>query len=492
MRDPILVSGPFTTDGLSAHADERQRALWQRLRAHDFAPADDPLHFTARLAREHGWSLADAAAAVEEYRRFCFLAAVAGHGVTPSSAIDEVWHLHLTYTREYWSAFCPDVLGFDLHHEPTRGRLGEGARFRDDYARTLASYETWFGAPPERWWPGTHARFADTRRWRRVDLRQVMVLPRPRLAWFAATAGVLALALTGGRALAQDLGPLDLAGESFLTLYLVLAVVAFVVSAYLRRSLRGNAESRGGGPTDPIAIAYLVGGAARATDAAATELLYEEQARWNAATGRLELAVPVSQVRPALQPFARTLATPTKPATLISAAKATFREFTQDLQRRGLLLDDEASRRARFISALPFVAVAAFGLAKVVIGIAREKPVMFLAILVVLTVIAALWRAFKPLERSRAGDSVALDLKRKHARVARAPLSNEMALAVALGGTMLLSGTAFASYHQARAPQTNNSGDSSSSSSSGDSGSSDSGDSGGGGGCGGCGGGGGD
>ena len=74
-------------------------------------PKTAALTFADRLARENGWSAAKAARVVDEYRRFCFLAATAGHEVTPSDAVDQAWHLHLTYSRDYWERFCPEVLG---------------------------------------------------------------------------------------------------------------------------------------------------------------------------------------------------------------------------------------------------------------------------------------------------------------------------------------------------------------------------------------------
>ena len=146
------------------HADtacwgEAERALWQRLQAHPFERGDGSLDFLAKLARQQGWSRELARAAVEEYRRFCFLAARAGHAVTPSEEVDQVWHLHLTCTRDYWEVFCPRVLGFALHHEGSDGRVDTRQRHRQDYAHTLASYQRWFGAAPETLWPTSVRRF---------------------------------------------------------------------------------------------------------------------------------------------------------------------------------------------------------------------------------------------------------------------------------------------------------------------------------------------
>ena len=71
--------------------------VWLSLSRYTIGPADAALPFAARLARENGWSDAHAARVMEEYRRFCFLATTAGHEVTPSDAVDQAWHLHLTY-----------------------------------------------------------------------------------------------------------------------------------------------------------------------------------------------------------------------------------------------------------------------------------------------------------------------------------------------------------------------------------------------------------
>ena len=85
-------------------------SLWQRIAAHHIGPPDAALSFARRLARENRWSLAYAERVIEEYRRFCYLAMTAGHEVTPSDQVDQAWHLHLTYSRDYWERFCPEVL----------------------------------------------------------------------------------------------------------------------------------------------------------------------------------------------------------------------------------------------------------------------------------------------------------------------------------------------------------------------------------------------
>lgn len=154
-------------------------ALWDRIAAHSFGPADATLTFAARLARENRWTPLHAVRVIGEYRRFCYLALTAGHEVTPSDAVDQVWHLHLTYTRNYWGVFCPEVLRADLHHGPTRGGPTEHRRFYDQYAATLAAYEAAFGEPPPAdIWPSARQRFTFDPLAVRVNLFEVIILRR--------------------------------------------------------------------------------------------------------------------------------------------------------------------------------------------------------------------------------------------------------------------------------------------------------------------------
>lgn len=146
-----------------------EHPIWVALRDYSIGPEDSALSFEGRLARENGWTAAQATRVVEEYKRFCFLAATAGHDVTPSDAVDQAWHLHLTYSRDYWERFCPTVLGRPLHHEPTAGGVRQGQLFFDQYAATLKSYERAFGQrAPVDLWPKAANRLIDDRRDRRA------------------------------------------------------------------------------------------------------------------------------------------------------------------------------------------------------------------------------------------------------------------------------------------------------------------------------------
>jgi hypothetical protein len=148
---------------------------WHRIRSFEFDPPGAVIHFIDKLIAETGWTRGQAEQAVEEYRRFLLLACVAGHPVSPSPTVDEVWHTHLLYTRSYWDDLCPNVLSFDFHHEPATGTPNDRSKLDDWYARTLASYRTVFqeDASPDVWPAHPVARPMD-----RVDPKQFVVVPR--------------------------------------------------------------------------------------------------------------------------------------------------------------------------------------------------------------------------------------------------------------------------------------------------------------------------
>ena len=155
--------------------------LWARIALFEFDDGIVSFPFVARLARDNGWSSEYAGRVNREYRRFTFLAASAGHPVTPSDQVDQAWHLHLLYTRSYWNCFCREVLRAPLHHHPTNGGTEETTKFNAWYAETLASYRLFFGTePPEDIWPNPATRFGDDIYCMRVNVRRAWVISKRR------------------------------------------------------------------------------------------------------------------------------------------------------------------------------------------------------------------------------------------------------------------------------------------------------------------------
>ena len=121
--------------------------LQARLSEYAFPPV-----LATRLADEQHWTPAFTERVLAEYRRFLLLAATSERSVTPSKAVDEVWHEHLTLTCDYWERLCGEVLQKPVHHEVAGA--GAGADLQAAYLFTLDLYAETFGqTPPTDLWP---------------------------------------------------------------------------------------------------------------------------------------------------------------------------------------------------------------------------------------------------------------------------------------------------------------------------------------------------
>ena len=108
--------------------------------------------FSYKLAWEYQWTGIYTYRAIQEYKKFVFLAMVADHIVSPSTTVDRVWHLHLLYTHSYWDEFCGKVLKKPLHHSPSLGGKQEGLKYHHYYQQTLETYQQYFDIPPPDIW----------------------------------------------------------------------------------------------------------------------------------------------------------------------------------------------------------------------------------------------------------------------------------------------------------------------------------------------------
>jgi hypothetical protein len=210
--------------------------LWNRIQAYSPDRSGVSLPFSARLARENGWSPEFSRRVVEEYKKFIYLICVSNEMLTPSEEVDQAWHLHLVYTRDYWIGFCRDVLGRDIHHHPTEGGPSEGAGYRDCYRRTRDRYREEFGVPPPAdIWPGEEIRFGKEGRFRLVDTTTSLVVKRSHVGIGAAALG-LAL-LTG----------CTLSGNSIAAVAVFVFFAGLVLSVVLAPNRRNRRRDEGGG-----------------------------------------------------------------------------------------------------------------------------------------------------------------------------------------------------------------------------------------------------
>ena len=136
--------------------------------------------FSERVSRDNAWSLAFSRRCIVEYKRFVYLCAISDEPLTPSDQVDQVWHLHLAYTRSYWIDLCRDILKKDLHHGPTKGGRMESEKYQTQYQDTIDLYLQEFGeAPPQDIWPDLHNRFKNADQFVRINKSGYWLLQKP-------------------------------------------------------------------------------------------------------------------------------------------------------------------------------------------------------------------------------------------------------------------------------------------------------------------------
>lgn len=157
--------------------------LWNNIHNCPIENLGGVLTFDQRLTRENDWSIDFAHVTIEECKKFTYFAIVSGHPVTPSDEVDQAWHLHLTYSEHYWDEFCPNILGYKLHHGPTKGGTVEDDKFEKWYLRTKAVYEIEFGAwPSEKFWPLLDIRFNVSPHSKRINESDYWIIPKLKIA----------------------------------------------------------------------------------------------------------------------------------------------------------------------------------------------------------------------------------------------------------------------------------------------------------------------
>jgi uncharacterized protein (TIGR04222 family) len=205
--------------------NEEHRGLWSKIQQF---PLDDPnaaITFSRKLSAKQNWSTDFTERVVEEYRKFLFLCCISPNGASPSQAVDEAWHLHLTYTRSYWTDLCKNTLNKDIHHHPSRGGDEEDHKHRDWYAETLILYEAVFGSPPPAdIWPPP---------------QDELSIPEP--AWhirnevIALVVTLLTLPLLISASLYEQLIPFTLTGKQFLNFFPMLVISSIICYILIQR-----------------------------------------------------------------------------------------------------------------------------------------------------------------------------------------------------------------------------------------------------------------
>lgn len=268
------------------------------------------------------------------------------------------------------------------------------------------------------------------------------------------------------------LNPLDWFGTAFLVLYGGLFLSACILSSIIADWLRPAGRPGTVGDADEIAVLFgkkdrfpeMVGARLLARDAIVVEKnelhVMPGASAQNPAESAV-LALPSPFKWPEMQRVTRPMADRTEAG----------------LVERGLLMQRAEARILGIWSAIPLALLIGFGALKHDVGVARDRPVGFLTVFMIITAVVALLRVFGIDRRTKAGIAAWQDARFASSRLRAAPTRDEAAMAVALFGTGVLATSALGDFHRMRQAG-----------SSGDGGGGDSGDGGGcGGGCGGCG-----
>lgn len=130
-----------------------QPELWRKIRNYplpwreefdnDVSPPRKVTTFRDNLRLEDNWTETSAAQIEAEYRKFLYLKAIDGGILTPSSAVDRAWHLHLALGDDFDTRLGDKVLGRRIPHRPGLTRRHSLTL----YARTLRLYRREFDSP---------------------------------------------------------------------------------------------------------------------------------------------------------------------------------------------------------------------------------------------------------------------------------------------------------------------------------------------------------
>jgi uncharacterized protein (TIGR04222 family) len=281
---------------------DKQQQLYQRICDYELDDQSHEFGFLAHLMGANGWSRTFALRAIEEYRKFVFLALVADHPVTPSDQVDQVWHLHLLCSDAYWNDFCPRVLGRPLHHHPAKGGQAERDRFHEQYRATIRSYRQHFGEPPLDLWPPVDVRFGRDLQMQRGPIRRPFRLWRGGPVWrrwrwsvpmggLLIGLGVIGSALASAAAGARSDPPPE-SGDPLLGLILFAssAMMAFGVSSCLLRPLLLQPSNLSAVPQlEYEDLAYLSGGPTRVLELGLASMVQQGVLRADPSTRKLVL-----------------------------------------------------------------------------------------------------------------------------------------------------------------------------------------------------------
>jgi uncharacterized protein (TIGR04222 family) len=280
--------------------------------------------------------------------------------------------------------------------------------------------------------------------------------------------------------MAAKVNPYDLPAAPFLALYSLLLClgIGFGYHEHFRERTPSPPADPDG--LTPVELAYLARGPERAIDTVAIGLLQAEAAEFDPKRREIRATVLLPELPDFLVPYQRALLDPRRVQGLARHFQPQLEYVRDRLVARGLAYAAFESETIGFQSAIPLFVLCFLGIVRIILGSNRGHPVGYITLLTVSSGLAGiLFMLFQPVSRA-AGREAVQAYRDGNRRLMRAPMDDEMMLALALTGVSTLRGTAYAGYGLARSAQNGGGGCGN--------GGSGCGGGGGGGGCGGCGG----
>ncbi len=210
----------------------------------------------------------------------------------------------------------------------------------------------------------------------------------------------------------------ELRGPAFMGVYAVLVLVSLVAAAFMRWQLSGPSSTPGPDPVlDPYETAYITGGPFAVVNAAVASLV-ARQALSLSSTGRVltvsgmlpDDAYPAERVV-----YDKVIMTETATVPEIrAAAEPAGRDVGRSLESLGLVLSPSEQWSARWLPLAMGLLPLALGVPKIVIGIWRDRPVVFLFIACIITVALAGHFFGRRIFASRAGKALVERMRARH------------------------------------------------------------------------------
>jgi uncharacterized protein (TIGR04222 family) len=258
------------------------------------------------------------------------------------------------------------------------------------------------------------------------------------------------------------MNPLELRGPQFLVLYVLTAGAAVMVAAVLRWLLRQPADAADPpAELSPCDVAYLAGGTHLAINAALTRLIHEKCLKLDATNGTVAVERPApADAEPLESALHAACAVESKPtlAWLHRQAGDEAAAIRSRLRELGLLVDSAHLPAVLLVPMTVIAAALAFGAAKLVIGVQRERPIGFLIALMAIQGVAMIGFLWPPF-RSRRGDRLLAQLRRDNTALRTGAslrpeqmMGSDVSLALGLFGVAALSHESFAGLRQRMHP----------------------------------------